>query len=320
MRAHKNRVYNAHVPASQWDAFTMRITSRLAELRKSEHSNTVQIIEGLVICQRERAYLPLGYSSIWTYLREGLKYSPAAASRRYKAMKCAMKHPQVIDMLRDHRVSLSTLAKAESLLSQSKNAEDLLDQISGRSQVQVERIVAKERPRPTKPREKVSRVAVKHDDPLFTEHPEPTESRVSVRTTLTEKRFDAFEEARAIITRKCPGASVEDVLNELVDQYLKARKPRTTKKLQGKRAARLKTRSRHISRSTRDEVMLRDDERCTFVGEGGHRCTERHDLQIDHVQPWALGGTQEPRNLRVMCAAHNRHRARETFGPPPQRE
>ena len=52
--------------------------------------------------------------------------------------------------------------------------------------------------------------------PLFTASLEPAESRVSVRTSLTEERYEEFEKARVIISRKVPGASVEDVLNELL--------------------------------------------------------------------------------------------------------
>jgi 5-methylcytosine-specific restriction endonuclease McrA len=301
----------------------LKITKRLSELRKAEHENTVQIIEALVICDRERAYLPLGYSTLWAYLTEGLHYSNAAASRRFKAMKCAAKFPQVIDMLRDHRVSLSSLAKAESLLAESGSAAELLQRICGSSAAEVEKIVAAERPRPQKPREKVARVAVQHEDPLFASNPEPMEQRVSLRTTLTEERFEAFEKARAIISRKCPNASVEDVVNELVDQFLASRAPKNKKKPAANKnptSTTPKARSRHIPKATRDEVMLRDDEQCNFVGEDGHRCTARHNLHIDHIIPFARGGTHDASNLRVLCANHNQHEASKTFGPLPRRE
>jgi 5-methylcytosine-specific restriction endonuclease McrA len=169
-----------------------------------------------------------------------------------------------------------------------------------------------------KPREKVTCVAVKHEDPLFAENPEPTESRVSVRTTLTEDRYEEFEKARARISRKIPGATVEDVLNELVDHYLKARAPRKMKRPKRstpRTASSPKARSRHIPKAVRDQVVLRDNEQCTRTGADGHRCTAKHNLHIDHIVPWASGGTHDPENLRVLCAANNQHEARRAFGP-----
>jgi len=45
----------------------------------------------------------------------------------------------------------------------------------------------------------------------------------------------------------------------------------------------------------------------------GHRCQERGCeaeayLQVDHVIPVARGGRTEMRNLRPLCAAHNRRK------------
>lgn len=289
----------------------MGVVSKLHHLRYREHACTVEVIEQLVVCYRERAYLEHGCSSIFDFLVEELNYSNAAASRRYRAMKVARRFPQVLDMLRDHRVSLCTLAQAEGLLNEVSDPEELLDRISGKSRREVEKIVAHERPVPRKPRESVKPVAVKSpEDPLFAAPSEPVESRVSVRTTLKEADFEDLERARAIISRKKPGATVEDVLVELTRFYLKQKAP----KERAKKERKAPRTSRHIPRPIRDEVMLRDGQRCTSFGKNGRRCTARNNLQIDHIKPYALGGTHEPENLRVLCAAHNRHEARKIFG------
>ena len=74
-------------------------------------------------------------------------------------------------------------------------------------------------------------------------------------------------------------------------------------------------RSRHIPRATRDQVLLRDGQQCTYVGPTGCRCEARSNLHIDHIRPFALGGGNEAENLRVLCAAHNGRLAERTFGP-----
>ena len=51
------------------------------------------------------------------------------------------------------------------------------------------------------------------------------------------------------------------------------------------------------------------------TGQPGDEAASR--LQIDHVVPYAQGGAAEPNNLRLLCAAHHRHRHAGTgFGRP----
>ena len=66
-------------------------------------------------CQgSNHAHLEFGYAGIWDLLTRHLCYSNAAASRRYKAMKCARSHPEVLRMHRKRKV--------EELLSDSAGA------------------------------------------------------------------------------------------------------------------------------------------------------------------------------------------------------
>ena len=72
--------------------------------------------------------------------------------------------------------------------------------------------------------------------------------------------------------------------------------------------------SRRIPRRVRDEVYARDGGRCTFVSPGGRRCGSTHDLQIDHIVPFARGGDDSPSNLRLLCGRHNRLEAERAYG------
>jgi len=69
-----------------------------------------------------------------------------------------------------------------------------------------------------------------------------------------------------------------------------------------------------VTRAARRETHARDGERCSFVSADGKRCGARGFLELDHVEPRALGGTGDSANLRVVCAAHNRWFAEQTFG------
>ena len=59
-------------------------------------------------------------------------------------------------------------------------------------------------------------------------------------------------------------------------------------------------RSRYIPASVRREVWRRDGGCCSYVDpHSGRRCGSRFLLELDHIVPFALGGSAEPGNLRV---------------------
>jgi hypothetical protein len=73
--------------------------------------------------------------------------------------------------------------------------------------------------------------------------------------------------------------------------------------------------SRHIPAAVRDAVFVRDKGHCTYTGPDGKRCGSTHNLQIDHVVPFARGGAATLQNLRLLCGKHNRLSAERIFGP-----
>ena len=69
-----------------------------------------------------------------------------------------------------------------------------------------------------------------------------------------------------------------------------------------------------ISQSLRARIIQRDGPACTFVDhQTGIRCGSRLNIEIDHQIPRALGGTNDTKNLRVLCRAHNRLAASPFF-------
>jgi hypothetical protein len=71
---------------------------------------------------------------------------------------------------------------------------------------------------------------------------------------------------------------------------------------------------RAIPKGVRREVFARDGEQCTFVDADGNRCPARGHLELDHIDAWASGGSDQPSNLRVRCRRHNVHHAEQVFG------
>jgi 5-methylcytosine-specific restriction endonuclease McrA len=64
--------------------------------------------------------------------------------------------------------------------------------------------------------------------------------------------------------------------------------------------------SRAIPESNRTFIWQRDEGRCTYRDSETERvCGSDYALQLDHLDPYALGGSHEPANLRLLCRAHN---------------
>ncbi|MDE0023216.1 MAG: HNH endonuclease signature motif containing protein, partial [Spirochaetaceae bacterium] len=75
--------------------------------------------------------------------------------------------------------------------------------------------------------------------------------------------------------------------------------------------------SRYIPAAVRREVWRRDEGCCSYVDpHSGRRCGSRYRLEVDHIVPFARGGTSEPSNLRVRCGAHHGLRHAQCPRPP----
>jgi 5-methylcytosine-specific restriction endonuclease McrA len=72
--------------------------------------------------------------------------------------------------------------------------------------------------------------------------------------------------------------------------------------------------NRHIPQAIQDEVFTRDKGKCTYVGNDGVRCNSSWNLEIDHIKPYAKGGKHSIRNLRLLCAKHNKIEAEKVYG------
>ena len=86
------------------------------------------------------------------------------------------------------------------------------------------------------------------------------------------------------------------------------RKPRDAKALSAL-AARLKKQNKYIPRPLRAVVFKRDGLKCTHPG-----CSSKYFLEIDHKIPYALGGSNDLENLRLLCFAHNQRAVIEKYG------
>ncbi len=365
-----------------------QLLDQLNALRDRERTTTLDILIYLAEVERRKLHLSLGYSSMFAFATCHLHYSESAAGRRVQAARCVRDHPELAKLLRRGSINLSTLSLVARILNDA-NKKDLLAQIGGKSQRDVETIVAMYKPA-TRVRDRIQPVCVPVAKPIDSARNGPTgapaecaagalfgsnhsrswsdslsrktnnnnwirpyveesngetrvgtsgethgedlgriqiETRFKVQFAARPAFMQKFEEVRALLTGRFPrGPSFETVFEAALDAFLErqspiqrdARRKQSAAKANGPTnvngRAEAGTKWRGIPVAVRDAVYVRDGGRCTFVGTAQQRCDSTHDVEIDHRQPVARGGTNDIENLRLLCSTHNRSEAERVFG------
>ncbi len=72
------------------------------------------------------------------------------------------------------------------------------------------------------------------------------------------------------------------------------------------------TNPRSISKANRNYIRARDNNKCVYKDpDSGKTCGSQHLLEIDHIVPVALNGTNDIANLRLVCRSHNQMFAKQ---------
>jgi len=162
------------------------------------------------------------------------------------------------------------------------------------------------------------------------------QKRYALSFSVDEKTFEELQEVKALLSSSLPqGVSLEETLKVLLAQYLERHSPQRRQARRLAAADKQKTSvdasspkanpamteeekiappTRHIPAKVRDEVFCRDGGRCTYISPDGVRCGSTHNLQLDHIVPFAVGGSHSADNLKLACSAHNLHLAKLYFG------
>ncbi len=285
--------------------------ARIKSLKGDENRIVAEVVLHLHEIDSRGIYRDAGYSSLFVYCRDALGYSEGAAYRRARAARCLRGSPEIYQRIAEGKLSLSALSEVAGVINE-KNSEAVLSLAEGASkrtasEIAVQFGASKAPKRETIRMRKVEQKPVTGG--LFasvgvTEKP-AVEERYSFSFEVSKEVAGLYEEARALIG-PCAAAEVfEKALREYVAKR-KTVRPRATSPA--------KSAGRAIPKSVRRSVFERDHERCTYVSPDGVRCSECVGLEIDHIVPFARGGSGEKENLRLLCRAHNQLAAEQWLG------
>ena len=329
-----------------------RLLRELKALLVGERASQALIIAHIAEVEARRLYAPAGCPSMFVYCVERLHLSEDAAYRRIRVARAARQFPVLFEAIADGRLHLAAVSAIAPFLS-AENVGELIEAATHRRKSDIEEFLASRFPSATpEPRTVVRPIAAgpalgsracetDHDQLVLgrvetenelvlgrvgtdvsdsnstTSLSRENETQFLVQVAIPKATHDKLRKAQALLSHVYPNGDVAQVLDRALDTLIAQLETRKVGALRsrvksGKSGAHAP--ARYIPAQVRRAVWERDGGRCTFTGEGGHRCSETRFLEFDHVEPFARGGRATVDGLRLRCRAHNQHEAERVYG------
>ncbi|PIR23589.1 MAG: hypothetical protein COV44_01965 [Deltaproteobacteria bacterium CG11_big_fil_rev_8_21_14_0_20_45_16] len=302
------------------------LLGHIQNISASERKIYADIIEALEEIERRKLYLARGYSSLFSFCTEFLKYSEGAAQRRIASMRLVKILPPaeksiVKTKIEAGSINLTHLSKvSQALRTMPKTLKapekmKLIESLENTTKDECERKLIEAGAKPVFKREDLR--------PINSE-----EYRLSIN--LDTESLQALQEYIALTAHQNPWASKEKAVCMAIQSALELEKKKRTGEITSKAPEKSSSRAklkehndsskdftaavaakprRYICAKTKRKVWSRDKGVCQYVDpKTGRSCQSKHALQLDHIHEFAKGGGNEAINLRLLCAAHNRHR------------
>lgn len=294
------------------------LISRMEKLVRSERKITHLVLLHIIEIEDRKLFASLGYDGMYSYLTKGLGYSESSAYRRLQSARLLRNVPDVAAKIEDGKLNLSQLTKVQKCLreqSQStgealspKVTMQILEKIEHKSVFETERVLSTEFDRPIQTQESLK--------------PQKDDS-VRLEITLTHEQFAELEQAKSLLSHFCHEGSWSEVIAQLAKAFNRKKlqpekelkqNPENPKLIASKSntvtqsfAAKTISRPRvYIPVSVKRAVYNKAEGCCDFIDPNTKtRCQSKYQLQIDHIQPWSMGGSNELSNLRLLCRTHN---------------
>lgn len=292
-----------------------RTTKWIAPIALPQRRATLALIEHLEEIHRRMLYAEMGYASLWEFATGELGLSEGAAQRRIQAMKLVCDVPEAKTSLENGRLSLSNAAKVQSFrqaqkkLGKSCDARKNISQVETLSQKECEKTLFE-----------ISPEAVPKECERIVSAREERELKLIVSSGL----YDKLQRLKGLLAHTKPGASYSELIEHLADEELLRLEKKKGIMLQAEEAVTAAAAVKllppgyrvRLPRPIKKTLWARSKGQCEIV-KNGQRCSSRYRLEIDHVEPLALGGSNDLSNLRLACRNHNQYEANEHFRSAP---
>lgn len=269
----------------------------LKNCAQQERQLLTQVLYHLKEFEVRKLYSALGYTSLYDYACNELKYSTDQAYRRIQAMRLLKELPEISNKIDAGSLSLSNISQVQRFFKETKtiNKEEkilVLEKIENKSVRDVEKELLQLAPVKPLPQELKKQVS-------------PTQ--MNVNFLMSQDLENKLEEVRSLLGPEGHKLTLSELVEQMVDLSLQKLKE---KKFGKARVSHFETehyepqkdnsknldvqKGRYISAALKFSIWTRDKGQCT-------KCESKRNLNYDHVKPLALGGSTEANNLRLLC-------------------
>ncbi len=308
------------------DQVLLEKTSALVQL---ERETTTQILYHLQEVERRRLFATRGYPSLFAYCVEGLGYSESSAQRRISSMRLLKGLPpemahDVEKKIQEGVLSLSVLAQAQSFFQEEARINPNLSTLEKK-----EVLIALEG--------KSSRQAARQLQDLSSQSAPPVREytrpagrgKTEIHLVVDEATLETLEKIKGLLAHSHPqmgwGELLDFIAKTAWEKLDPSREPaHKTKSVlknesaETQSAPALPTSAVHrekMSAVLKRAVWKKSEGQCAYADPlTGRVCGSRRFLQIEHLQPVALGGKNELSNCTLRCSVHNQLTAIQVFG------
>ncbi len=316
------------------------LIQRIEKLVRTERKITHLVLLHIAEIEDRKIYADMGYDGMYAYLTRGLGYSEGSAYRRLQSARLLKQLPAVAEKIEDGSLNLTQLTQVQKIVKSEslKVAQEVLTKIENKSSFETQKVLATEFNLPIQTHEKIK--------------PQQDDS-VRLEITLTPEQYEYLKQAQSLLSHTCPSGSMADVIANLAKKFVQKKLKSATSntgKINQQEASASNTESKntikavtntnskntiklvtqsanaraerlnkkpyrkYISVHTKRELLQKANHQCQYVDhKSQQKCTSRFQLEIDHIKPLAIGGSDEVRNLRVLCRTHNAMMARGLF-------
>ena len=317
---------------------------QFGDLVQRDCHHTASLLRHIDAIDRRRLWAKQGHPSMFDFLVSRHHMSESTAGKRIGAARTARRFPVLFEMVARGEIHLSGIHCLKAHLT-DENHEQVLAQAKHKTIRQIEQLVAHLAPQPDVPsslRALPNRAAVppvlaagpavpasslrtepRTAAPASRRSPDPmplAPGRYKLQVTLGEQARQKLKQLQDLLAHQIPNGDLAAIVERAFDALLTQVHKRKTGITAKPRASKRKTgaprtlRSRNIPIVIRREVWTRDEGRCAFIGEDGHRCNETRGLEFAHLYPWAKGGADTAANIALRCQAHNALEAERDYG------